>query len=94
MKRNILSDLTRLRDAGVITNNNDEMPDLVKFSNHCPLYPYASADAIQDGFYKRLYGLQGEKRTWWTGSAFHVPDSTLLWRFTGGIIWDLIKGLK
>jgi hypothetical protein len=42
----------------------------------------APATAIKKGFYKELYGLQGQRRTYYTGAAFHTHDSSLLWQFT------------
>lgn len=105
VRRNIFADLARLRDAGLIIataadtdtstgsySGVEEEPMVVRFADHSPFYPYTSPEAIKDGFYKRLAKLQGEMNTWWTGGAFHVPDSSLLWRFSEGVIAGLVGG--
>jgi hypothetical protein len=52
-----------------------------------------SADAVQNGFYKDLYALQGLKNTYWTGAAFHSQDSSKLWAFTEKLLPGIIQGL-
>ncbi|KAE8340788.1 hypothetical protein BDV24DRAFT_151679 [Aspergillus arachidicola] len=91
VQRQILADLTRLRDAGLISG--EEEPQIVRFSNHSPFYPYVEAESIRRGFYQQLYALQGRRNTFWTGSAFHVPDSSLLWRFTESLLSEVTAGL-
>jgi hypothetical protein len=58
------------------------VPYSVLFSSHTPDELRVPAKAIKDGFYKELDGLQGQRRTYYTGAAFHTHDSTLLWQFT------------
>ncbi|EYE94960.1 uncharacterized protein EURHEDRAFT_456600 [Aspergillus ruber CBS 135680] len=101
VKQNIFADLSRLRSTGLIiatdTENGtgvQEDPVIIRFADHSPFYPYASPEAIKDGFYKRLTELQGERVTWWTGGAFHVPDSSLLWRFSEGVVAGLVKSIE
>jgi hypothetical protein len=56
------------------------------FSSHTPYGLTVSADAIKNGFYTKLYALQGQRNTFWTGAAFTAHDSSLLWVFTEGIL--------
>lgn len=91
VQQHILTDLTRLQSAGLVSS--EEEPQIIRFSDHSPFYPYVEEDVIRDGFYQRLYGLQGKRNTFWTGSAFHVPDSSLLWRFTKNILVNITAGL-
>ncbi len=58
-------------------------------SNHRPFELSVDADAVKDGFYRDLYSLQGKKRTWWTGAAWHTHDSSLIWRFTEGLLGNI-----
>jgi hypothetical protein len=44
------------------------------------------ASAITSGFYKKVYALQGEKNTFYTGAAFIAHDSPLLWEFTKALL--------
>ncbi|KAK9329559.1 hypothetical protein V1520DRAFT_385657 [Lipomyces starkeyi] len=57
-------------------------PEFAVFSSHTPFELTVPASAISAGFYKKLYMLQGYRKTWYTGAAFHTHDSSLLWQFT------------
>ncbi|EPS32973.1 hypothetical protein PDE_07934 [Penicillium oxalicum 114-2] len=59
---------------------------LAAFANHGPYALSVSSESIRDGFYQRLYGLQGRRRSFWTGAAWHTHDSSLLWNFTDTIL--------
>ena len=61
-------------------------PQIVTLLDHSPFGLQVSAQAIRDGFYSRLYQLQGRRRTFWTGAAWHVHDSSLLWNFTDAVL--------
>ncbi|KAK9358011.1 hypothetical protein V1504DRAFT_442467 [Lipomyces starkeyi] len=50
-------------------------PEFAIFSSHTTF-------ELTAGFYRKLCALQGHKRTWYTGAAFHTHDSSLLWEFT------------
>ena len=68
-------------DPGATSN-----ADFAVFSSHTPYGLTVSADAIRKGFYTKLYALQGERNTFWTGAAFNAHDSSMLWVFTEGIL--------
>jgi hypothetical protein len=51
--------------------------DFAVFSSHTPYGLTVSADAIRKGFYTKLYGLQGERNTFWTGAAFNAHERIL-----------------
>ncbi|KAH8700753.1 amine oxidase, flavin-containing superfamily [Talaromyces proteolyticus] len=59
-----------------------ESPEFAIFASHTPFELTVSSSAIESGFYKRLYAMQGKRSTYYTGAAFHTQDSSLLWRFT------------
>ncbi|CAM6128149.1 unnamed protein product [Calypogeia fissa] len=65
-----------------LTTGTSMAPSFVVFSTHAPFEMTVPTSAIAKGFYKDLYGLQGQRRTYYTGAAFHTQDSALLWRFT------------
>jgi hypothetical protein len=44
-----------------------------------------SVEDIREGFYKRLYGLQGQKSTYYTGYTFCTDYSTAL--IIRGVFW-------
>lgn len=55
---------------------------LLAWYPHGPFSLEVSADEIRRGFYKRLYALQGVKRTWWGGATFSAQDSAQIWQNT------------
>ncbi|EOD45632.1 putative amine flavin-containing superfamily protein [Neofusicoccum parvum UCRNP2] len=70
-----------------------ESPAFVAFSDHGPFEMVVGADAVAGGFYRRLGALQGYRGVWWTGAAWHTHDSSLLWRFTEGVVERLVERL-
>ncbi|RDL37497.1 uncharacterized protein BP5553_04930 [Venustampulla echinocandica] len=82
VKKDILSTAARLQVPGRTTGN----PELAVYSRHTPFELTVPPKAIAGGFYKRLYGLQGQRHTYYTGAAFHTHDSSLLWQFTEALL--------
>lgn len=56
--------------------------ELVALNSHAPFECAVSVDAIKDGFYEKLNGLQGSRRTWWTGATWEAHDSSQIWNWT------------
>lgn len=75
----IIDAIGRLQAAGTLPATQ---PSFVDFSSHSPCELTVSAADIAGGFYSSLSALQGHRSTYWNGAAFHVHDSSLLWRFT------------
>lgn len=75
----IIGAIDRLQTAGTLPATQ---PSFVDFAAHTPCELTVSAEDIAGGFYSSLYGLQGRRNTFWNGAAFHVHDSSLLWRYT------------
>lgn len=88
VKSLIRDTVARLGTAG--TFNTTTRPEFAAYENHTPFELTVSRDAIAGGFYRRLYALQGQRHTWYTGAAFHTHDSSLLWQFTEGLIPGLL----
>lgn len=61
-------------------------PQMVTLVDHAPFGLQVSARAIKRGFYRKLYQLQGRDRYFWSGAAWHVHDSSLLWNFTETVL--------
>jgi len=68
-------------------------PEFVASSVHAPFELAVSARAIENGFYGQLYGLQGQSNTWYTSATFHKHDSSLIWRFTEGLLANITAGI-
>jgi hypothetical protein len=73
-----------------MTASNYPMPaggmTFVNFQNHTPFRLTVPAEAIKNGFYEQLYGLQGHLKTYYTGAAFYTHDSSMLWQFTEDLL--------
>ncbi|KAH8660153.1 hypothetical protein BX600DRAFT_467315 [Xylariales sp. PMI_506] len=57
-------------------------PEWLALGDHAPFNLMVSNSSIQDGFYERLYALQGERNTFYTGAAWTTQSSTVLWTFS------------
>jgi hypothetical protein len=91
VKQEIINAIKRLKTAGTL---NTTTPEFVEFHAHMPFELTVSIEAIQDGFYRKLYGLQGVKHTYWSGATFHAHDSSKLWAFTERLIPGIIEALE
>lgn len=68
----------------------EQEPEILAFDSHTPYKLYVEADAIQSGFYSDLYALQGQRNTFWSGAAFHMYQSSLLWKSTREIVDTMV----
>jgi hypothetical protein len=75
----ILASIDRLGDAGTDPTTT---PEFAVFSSHTPYGLTVDSDAIKAGFYTKLYALQGQRSTFYTGAAWNAHDSSMLWVFT------------
>ncbi|RDW92245.1 hypothetical protein BP5796_01639 [Coleophoma crateriformis] len=87
VKQDILAATKRLQ---VVGKNESAEPEVAVFYSHTPFECHVSAEEIKNGFYKKLIALQGQRRTWYTGGAFHTHDSSLLWAFTEELIPSIL----
>lgn len=60
--------------------------EVAALTTHSPFELHVDADAIRQGYYKKLYALQGKGRFWYTGAAFHAYDSSSLWQFSENVV--------
>jgi hypothetical protein len=54
--------------------------------SHSPYFLHASREAVANGFYNDLNGLQGQYNTFWTGAAWESESSAATWAFTEEIM--------
>ncbi|KAE8340536.1 hypothetical protein BDV24DRAFT_151892 [Aspergillus arachidicola] len=83
----ILSDLHRMATAGTFPGGD---PEIVMFGIHTPTTLSVSNTDVRDGFYKKLYAIQGTKNTFYTGLSFCSDYSSLLWAYTETIIGEMV----
>lgn len=92
MKALIADTIDTLIDAGTIPKSNGAL-SFVTFANHGKMHPHLSADVLRDGFIQKQLALQGRRSTWYTGSAFSAPFSTVLWEYNNVLLPRVIKGI-
>ncbi|KAE8556479.1 hypothetical protein EYB25_001180 [Talaromyces marneffei] len=81
VKSEIINGIKTLQKSNPDKFNQTE-PEFVMYSSHTPFYLQVSPDDIKDGFYDRLYALQGLRNTYWTGATFRSQDSSDIWRYS------------
>ncbi|WYZ36245.1 hypothetical protein EsH8_XI_000128 [Colletotrichum jinshuiense] len=80
VKKDITATVKRLRKTA--EGSSKGKVSFVDYSSHTPFQLAVPSNAIADGFYRELEGLQGHRNTWYTGSAFVGNHAALLWNFT------------
>lgn len=61
--------------------HQDEDLEILEWADHTGIHPHVPVDKLQNGFYKKLYALQGRRSTFFTGGAFAHDFTTLLWEY-------------
>ncbi|EUC42196.1 hypothetical protein COCMIDRAFT_104202 [Bipolaris oryzae ATCC 44560] len=80
------------------TSNPDKFqqtePEIIEWHSHAPYFLQVSAEEIKNGFYAKLYSLQGLRNTHFTGAAWRVHDSSQIWKYTDTqVLPKLLAGL-
>ncbi|KAI1418739.1 FAD/NAD(P)-binding domain-containing protein [Hypoxylon sp. FL1857] len=88
VKADILETVRRVREARGIPT--DTYPEWLAFSSHSPFNLMVSNEAIKGGFYEKLFALQGQRNTYYSGAAWHTQDSSVLWQFTEDYILPIL----
>lgn len=80
--------LAQLRAKGIIppTSSSGAALNVVDFSSHTPYGVFVPSDQIADGFYNKLFALQGRRNTYWTGAAFVTHSSAAIWNYTDRLV--------
>lgn len=61
-------------------------PKFVAFAAHVTYDLQVRAEDIKNGFSEKLYALQGQRNTYWTGAAWKGEDSSLIWRYSEDMV--------
>ncbi|KAL4889777.1 FAD/NAD(P)-binding domain-containing protein [Aspergillus ambiguus] len=61
-------------------------PEIRILGDHSPYQLRVPAEAIANGFYRDLNGLQGHRRTYYIGAAFESHNSPQIWELTAQIL--------
>ncbi|KAL8659922.1 MAG: hypothetical protein Q9202_006903 [Teloschistes flavicans] len=86
VKKALKDTIARLSAAGTLPKNAGKKLELIDFTSHSPYEVYVSSDEIAKGFYNKLFALQGQRNTYWTGAAFVTHSSAAIWNFTDQLV--------
>ncbi|KAL2802930.1 hypothetical protein BJX63DRAFT_440481 [Aspergillus granulosus] len=86
--RNAIKTLQRLTNSATKPE-----PKFLAFSDFAPYQLRVSAKAIRNGFYDDMYGLQGHRNTWYTGTLF-VTGSSQVWSNTEKMLPEILAAVK
>lgn len=89
VQTNILAKVKRLAFAQGFNHTTAE-PDFVAFTAQTPSNLMVSNEAIANGFYKRLYALNGQRNTFYNGAAWQAQDSNSIWEYTESYILPIL----
>ncbi|PWY96749.1 hypothetical protein BO94DRAFT_570995 [Aspergillus sclerotioniger CBS 115572] len=89
-KNLMASDFARMKAKGTYPIEN---PHIVAFGDHSPSAPIVSPEEIRNGFYRKLYALQGRRSTYYTGLTFCSDYSSLLWAYSDTVIEKMKWGM-
>ncbi|KAJ3524896.1 hypothetical protein NM208_g11870 [Fusarium decemcellulare] len=66
-------------------------PAILAFTSHGSTVPKVSAEELKNGFFNKLYALQGQRSTFWTGLTW-APDYTpIIWDFTDKLLAQIVE---
>ncbi|PKS09627.1 hypothetical protein jhhlp_004246 [Lomentospora prolificans] len=86
--------IANLIDGGALPEGDIDDVDYVAFVNHGPMHLRASVEAIEGGFIQEQYALQGRRSTWYTGAAWSVQFTTILWAFNDVLLPKVVEDLE
>ncbi|KAH8841233.1 hypothetical protein MCOR27_004595 [Pyricularia oryzae] len=94
VRAEVLATIQRLRGAaGSPAATGQGGVEFVAVADYSPFACMVDGAAIGQGFYRRLYALQGVGNVWWTGAAWHTHDASLLLEFTSDVLANM-TGVK
>ena len=86
----VRDNLASMIEAGTVESGDIEDLVFVAFADHGPMHLRASAEDLAEGFIQDLYALQGRRSTWYTGAAWSVQFTTLVWEFNEALLPKLL----
>jgi len=88
VETNIKASIARMQAKGTLPKPLPGSADLemLNFTGHTPYEVYVSSEEIGKGFYNRLFSLQGQRHTYWTGAAFVTHNSAAIWNYTDKLV--------
>jgi hypothetical protein len=86
----LLTPLHTMKESGLYNIGN---PAIRAFTSHGLTVPKVTPEDLKDGFYQKLYNIQGQRSTFWTGLTW-APDYTpIIWDFNEKLLPQILEGL-
>jgi hypothetical protein len=76
-----------------LLSGTNQTVEFLGFSGLTPNKLTGPAEAIRNGFYDGLNGLQGYRNTWYTGMMFDEAGTSSLWNFTRQLVPRIVTAL-
>ena len=94
VKTSLQDTLARLQAKGTVPSSLEggEAINIIDFSSHTPYEVYVLSEQIAKGFYNKLFALQGQRNTYWTGAAFVTHSSAAIWNYTDQLVTKMWSG--
>ncbi|PYI16603.1 putative FAD dependent oxidoreductase, partial [Aspergillus violaceofuscus CBS 115571] len=92
VRQHMLEDIRRIQRGNPDRYPGTEEPALVAFAGQAPYILQVSGEDIKDGFYERLYALQGQMNTFWIGAAWAADISGEIWKVARGVVLPKLVG--
>ncbi len=88
VETNIKASITQMQAKGTLPKPlpGSANLDMLNFTGHTPYEVQVSSEEIGNGFYNRLFCLQGQRNTYWTGAAFVTHNSAAIWNYTDKLV--------
>jgi hypothetical protein len=85
------SSLQRMAEAGTLPDLQGKPINIVSWSDHQAGGFGVTAAEMRAGWMEQMYGLQGQRSTWFTGNSIAIDFSTQLWKFNDDLIERILK---
>ncbi|KAM7212487.1 beta-cyclopiazonate dehydrogenase [Rhypophila decipiens] len=89
----VKENLQKMIASGALPAGTTSEFEIKGWENHGVMHAKVSAKELKNGFFKKLYALQGRRSTFWTGGAFAMNFQAVLWAFDDVLLPTLVASL-
>ncbi|KAB5518097.1 hypothetical protein GE09DRAFT_1157527 [Coniochaeta sp. 2T2.1] len=83
--------LENMASKKTIPNLGGKKLEVVEWSDHGPGGFGVTAKDARNGWWEKMYGLQGKRSTWFTGNAIAIDFSTQLWKMNDEVLTRMMN---
>ena len=92
IRANIEFSIVRMRAKNLLPSYPTGELNILNLTGHTPYEVYVSSEQIGKGFYTKLFDLQGQRNTYWSGAAFVTHNSAAIWNYTDSLVEKMFAG--